>query len=100
MEVIFVKQFVKYIGEFYFNNQYGFFEDFEEVQCCIVDMNIIVEYFNYLENKYKNRYINILVYDYSRVKLRFLLGKDFKYSDYINVNYVDGYNKVKVYIVI
>uniref|UniRef100_A0A4W5NTG5 protein-tyrosine-phosphatase n=1 Tax=Hucho hucho TaxID=62062 RepID=A0A4W5NTG5_9TELE len=48
-----------------------------------------------MENKSKNRYNNVLPYDSSRVKLS-INGSPF--DDYINSNYIPGYNSRKEFI--
>ena len=48
------------------------------------------------ENVLKNRYGNIVEYDHTRVILSQVEGVP--HSDYINANYLDGYQKKKAYI--
>ncbi|XP_063976230.1 receptor-type tyrosine-protein phosphatase F-like isoform X2 [Diachasmimorpha longicaudata] len=54
------------------------------------------EYGQLPENKSKNRYANLIAYDETRVKLQKL--PDDPYSDYINANYIKGYQKNQAYI--
>uniref|UniRef100_H2N0Z5 protein-tyrosine-phosphatase n=1 Tax=Oryzias latipes TaxID=8090 RepID=H2N0Z5_ORYLA len=89
MEAVPVKQFVKHLKSIF---------PLQEVQRSTADLKITAEHSNHPDNKHKNRYINIMAYDHSRVKLRALAGKDAKHSDYINANYVDGYNQPRAYI--
>nr|XP_022908500.1 receptor-type tyrosine-protein phosphatase F-like [Onthophagus taurus] len=48
------------------------------------------------ENKSKNRYVNLAAYDHSRVRLK-IINSD-ENSEYINANYIDGYNCEKAFI--
>ncbi|CAN9498789.1 unnamed protein product [Ophioblennius macclurei] len=72
----------------------GFAEEFEDLKT-VGTAQVKIHALS-LENKPKNRYTNVLPYDSSRVKLSIIHGSP--HDDYINANYVPGYNSRKEFI--
>ncbi|KAM9376093.1 receptor-type tyrosine-protein phosphatase beta-like [Pholidichthys leucotaenia] len=72
----------------------GFAEEFEDLK--VVGTGQAKIHASHVENKPKNRYNNVLPYDSSRVKLSIIHGSP--YDDYINANYMPGYNSRKEFI--
>ncbi|KAM9854710.1 receptor-type tyrosine-protein phosphatase eta-like [Aulostomus maculatus] len=72
----------------------GFAEEFEDLR--LVGTGQSKTHAQNQENKPKNRYNNVLPYDSSRVRLSIIHGSP--YDDYINANYMPGYNSRKEFI--
>ncbi|KAM4017401.1 receptor-type tyrosine-protein phosphatase eta-like [Anomaloglossus baeobatrachus] len=71
----------------------GFSEEYEKLSSVGIKQTKLLA--DKLENREKNRYTNILPYDVSRVVLSSLGDPT---EDYINANYIPGYNSPKEYI--
>ncbi|XP_052779074.1 tyrosine-protein phosphatase 99A-like isoform X2 [Mya arenaria] len=93
---IMVGNFLQHSRNMHANSDVGFSTEFEEI-ATNTRTNLLAEQSDLPENKHKNRYVNISAYDHSRVTLQQIQGKP-KSCDYINANFIDGYNKPKAYI--
>ncbi|KRZ09678.1 Tyrosine-protein phosphatase 10D [Trichinella zimbabwensis] len=77
------------------DSDFLFSEEFEELKS--VGRNQSMSAADLPSNRYKNRFTNILPYDHNRVKL-IAVDDDDQGSDYINANYISGYNSPREYI--
>ncbi|CAB3367061.1 Hypothetical predicted protein [Cloeon dipterum] len=91
-----LKEFAEHYRIMSADSDFRFSEEFEELKhvgreqaCTAADLPV---------NRPKNRFTNILPYDHSRFKLQ-PLDDDEDGSDYINANYVPGYNSPREFIV-
>uniref|UniRef100_A0A3Q3E9H5 protein-tyrosine-phosphatase n=1 Tax=Labrus bergylta TaxID=56723 RepID=A0A3Q3E9H5_9LABR len=88
-----VEDFEAYYKKQTADSNCGFAEEFEDLKAVGTGQSKTTALT--LENKPKNRYNNVLP-DSSRVKLSIVHGSP--YEDYINANYMPGYNSRKEYI--
>ncbi|XP_075066960.1 receptor-type tyrosine-protein phosphatase O isoform X2 [Mixophyes fleayi] len=86
--------FDSYIMDMTKDSDYKFSLQFEELK--MIGLEIMHCAADLPANRCKNRYTNILPYDFSRVKLVSTEEEDG--ADYINANYIPGYNAVQEYI--
>ncbi|XP_015255524.1 PREDICTED: receptor-type tyrosine-protein phosphatase H-like [Cyprinodon variegatus] len=85
-------QFPDHFRQLELDENRGFSQEYESLASVGIDQTRSAA--TVPENKAKNRFTNILPYDWSRVKL---VGSNVT-SDYINANYLPGYNSNKEYI--
>uniref|UniRef100_A0A915DHU2 Protein-tyrosine-phosphatase n=1 Tax=Ditylenchus dipsaci TaxID=166011 RepID=A0A915DHU2_9BILA len=85
-------QFATHIDRLKMNNNAMFIQEYESIE---TGQHFTWENSMLDVNKHKNRYANVVAYDHSRV---ILSGDSSDGSDYINANYIDGYEKPRAYI--
>ncbi|XP_062918198.1 receptor-type tyrosine-protein phosphatase eta-like isoform X2 [Mobula hypostoma] len=93
LSAISVDYFAGYFSKQHADSDCGFAEEYEELKAVGVLQSVQVA--QQPLNKPKNRYSNVLPYDSSRVKLSVTSDPS---SDYINANFMPGYNSQKEFI--
>ncbi|KFQ32742.1 Receptor-type tyrosine-protein phosphatase eta, partial [Merops nubicus] len=92
-KMIKVENFESYFKKQQADSNCGFAEEYEELKSAGVHQPKFAA--ELVENRGKNRYNNVLPYDISRVKLS---SQSSVTDDYINANYMPGYNSKKAFI--
>ncbi|NXB98209.1 PTPRJ phosphatase, partial [Orthonyx spaldingii] len=92
-KMIKVENFESYFKKQQADSNCGFAEEYEELKSAGVHQPKFAA--ELPENRGKNRYNNVLPYDISRVKLS---NQNSGTGDYINANYMPGYNSKKAFI--
>ncbi|CAH3191458.1 unnamed protein product, partial [Porites evermanni] len=88
-----IDDFERHVDRMHMDGDHGFSDEYALVQ---PDEDFSFQQFLNPANKYKNRYANIVAYDHTRVLLNPIEG--IAGSDYINANFIDGYNRQRAYI--
>lgn len=87
-----VNDWIKHVQKLHADSDIGFAREFEQIQQANQKQNtaLTCDHSQLPENKHKNRYINIVAYDHTRVVLKAPLGGPKKPGyDYINANFID-----------
>ncbi|XP_065165511.1 tyrosine-protein phosphatase 99A isoform X2 [Atheta coriaria] len=91
-----VNMFNKHVAELHADGDIGFSKEYEAIQAEANNDEHASVNSQLPDNKSKNRYLNIIAYDHSRVQLLQMPGQ--KKNDYINANYIDGFLWSKAYV--
>ncbi|XP_037071041.1 tyrosine-protein phosphatase 99A-like [Pollicipes pollicipes] len=91
-----VHLFPKHVSRLHADGDIGFSKEYEAIQTQTLLDGYASDLSQHTENKDKNRYLNIVAYDHTRVPLQ-PMGSQ-KQCDYVNANYIDGYQRRRVYI--
>ncbi|XP_058873504.1 receptor-type tyrosine-protein phosphatase H-like [Acipenser ruthenus] len=94
MKPIEVSKFADYFHRQQADSDIGFADEYQSLGAVGTDQTIKAALIP--ENRGKNRFTNVLPYDWCRVKLSAIDGEPF--SDYINANYMPGYHTAKEFI--
>ncbi|KAK3775926.1 hypothetical protein RRG08_017216 [Elysia crispata] len=92
-----VRNFSNEIARYHKDSNMLFQDDFDDIKKLSGDLKSSSDEAKREENRVKNRYVNILPYDQSRVKLS-IHPDEPETMDFINANYIPGFNSVREYI--
>ncbi|CAL4125434.1 unnamed protein product, partial [Meganyctiphanes norvegica] len=92
-----VHEFAKHVASLHADGDIGFSKEYESIQAAATQEHHTAEHSHHPDNKLKNRYLNIVAYDHSRVPLRALPSAK-KSIEYVNANFIDGYEAASAYI--
>jgi receptor-type tyrosine-protein phosphatase gamma len=93
-----VSLWAKHVQNLHADGDLGFSREYEAIQAASNDSTLTCQHSQMLENKAKNRYVNIVAYDHSRVAMKPVSVIKKQSNDYINANFIDGYGRPRAYI--
>ncbi|XP_076619526.1 putative receptor-type tyrosine-protein phosphatase mosPTP-1 isoform X3 [Colletes latitarsis] len=92
-----IQNFVEHVTSLHADGDFRFSKEYDLIQS--ESGKFATENSECVENKAKNRYLNVLAYDHTRVQLLACGGGPSKKGhDYVNANYIDGWQRTRAYI--